>query len=513
MSERAGPLEAALQYLARGWCPMAIPPRSKERLRKWRHLQGQRPSREEVERDFAVEGEGANVAIIGGTVSGGLVFLDVDGAEAEGRVRELNPPATLTVKTARGRHLYFRTKDKVATRRIGLGNGGGLELRGEGAYVLAPHSVHPSGFRYAPEDPAQPVAELPEAVLTLFGVTASAHQAAAEANPEQVPERWLRLVESNPRTRAAWEGQGEHHDQTGSGRDMYLAHEIRRCGFGPEEARRILRAAPYPVGGGRPASYLDRTLAKAYKAGQRRQLPAYGIAPAGPVDDRTFARLAPASKALYHVLLVRRMRPSGVVVRSVELLAVDAGISVKSVGPAGAKLEKAGLLQRHRVAGGRMQYRLFLPPDKGGMREAQAGPGPEDEPPLPQAPRPHEGLAAPAFLPPVQGGVRDEAGPSAGPMPGLLASPPVQRGMSPPVKPGVREIPSPPVQGGVRLSLVTNEEEGSGMAATETASLPARPPCHVCGGGRWWRSSSGVWLCTTCHPPADPVLVAEEVGQ
>lgn len=368
-------LEAARAYLARGWCPMAVPPRSKARRRPWRHLQTRRPTLEEVERDFGAEDGDANVALICGTVSGGLVILDVDGREAEAKVRSLDLPPTRTARAVRGPHLYWRTSDRVATRRLALGDGSALELRGEGSYVLAPPSVHPSGLRYAFEDPDVPLAELPAGVLTLFSTGGTNERPAADrADP---PERWLRLVESNPRTRAAWEGRGDHPDRTGSGRDMFLAHELRRCSFGPEEARRILREAPYPVEGGRTERYLDLTLAKAYQAGRKRQLPAYGIAPAAPVDSGAWARLTPAAKALYYVLLVRRMRPSGKIVWSAEKLARDAGIHVNSIGPAAAQLEEEGLVTRKRVAGSRMEYHvpLISPQESTGVSQAPAEEG------------------------------------------------------------------------------------------------------------------------------------------
>jgi len=37
------------------------------------------------------------------------------------------------------------------------------------------------------------------------------------------------------------------------------------------------------------------------------------------------------------------------------------------------------------------------------------------------------------------------------------------------------------------------------------------PPCPVCGSISWWLSTHGQVVCTFCHPPADPSLVACQV--
>jgi hypothetical protein len=60
-----------------------------------------------------------------------------------------NLPARFTVRTGKGLHLYFAWPTSVSLRNSAGKIGEGLDVRGEGGYVLAPGSVHPSGAIYS----------------------------------------------------------------------------------------------------------------------------------------------------------------------------------------------------------------------------------------------------------------------------------------------------------------------------------------------------------------------------
>ncbi len=241
-----------------------------------------------------------------------------------------------------------------------------------------------------------------------------------------LPPRWVRLVETNPRVRAVWEGEERGcTDESGSVKDMRLAHEIRRRGFTPQEAPRILVRAPYPVGGGRSAAYLSKTVAKAFAAGRRPLAAPYGILPASLIDSGVFAKLPLAAKALLTVLCVRRLRPSGTVRRSAEHLAEDAGISVRTIPAAAAALEEAGLVKRHRVAGGRMLWTVLLPTVQPWVRNASDATNTtaEEEQPAVQRITPGHGPAAAARVPLPRNGPGHRmnfGGLDSGPGPGSL---------------------------------------------------------------------------------------------
>jgi len=93
----------------------------------------------------------ANIAIATGAVSGVFV-IDIDGLDAEIELRRLEAkhgelPATVEVITARGRHIYFQMPETPVRNSAGK-IAPGIDVRGDGGYVLAPPSVHPSGKRY-----------------------------------------------------------------------------------------------------------------------------------------------------------------------------------------------------------------------------------------------------------------------------------------------------------------------------------------------------------------------------
>jgi hypothetical protein len=84
----------------------------------------------------------------------GVFVLDVDGEEGAAAISELvrlhcdDWTNTLTAKTARGKHLYFRWSADTPIRNSASKLACGLDVRGEGGYVLVPPSVHPSGAVY-----------------------------------------------------------------------------------------------------------------------------------------------------------------------------------------------------------------------------------------------------------------------------------------------------------------------------------------------------------------------------
>jgi putative DNA primase/helicase len=127
--------------------------------------------------------EGCNVGIATGH---GLVVLDVDPRHGgDDALYELErghgklPPTASVVTGGGGQHYYFAAD--------GLGNssgrlGPGLDLKGEGGYVIAPPSVHESGRQYEWDELAEP-APLPEWIRERLTATNGAAPPVDDAIP------------------------------------------------------------------------------------------------------------------------------------------------------------------------------------------------------------------------------------------------------------------------------------------------------------------------------------------
>lgn len=150
-AERAATAAAAERYLAKGWSVVPLRPHDKRPLIHWEHLQNERPSEDDIAEWFR-RWPDANIGIVTGEISN-LIVLDVDpkhGGDAalERLERKFRPlSATVEVTTGGGgRHLYFAHPGGLTRNRAGLAQG--IDLRGDGGYIVAPPSIHPSGRPY-----------------------------------------------------------------------------------------------------------------------------------------------------------------------------------------------------------------------------------------------------------------------------------------------------------------------------------------------------------------------------
>jgi putative DNA primase/helicase len=93
----------------------------------------------------------ANIGIATGHLSNILV-IDVDGEVGKASLEQLQAefgrlPKTVTVRTGNGRHSYFRCDGASVGNSVGK-LGQGIDVRGDGGYVVAAGSAHISGNRY-----------------------------------------------------------------------------------------------------------------------------------------------------------------------------------------------------------------------------------------------------------------------------------------------------------------------------------------------------------------------------
>lgn len=151
-TEHPSTAEAAKRYLARGWSVLPLRPRDKRPLIRWEFLKNERPSEHDIDEWFR-RWPDANIGVVTGEISN-LIVLDIDpkhgGDVTLERLEHRFGPLSATVEAVTGgggRHLYFAHPGGFTRNRAGLAQG--IDLRGDGGYIVAPPSIHPSGHRYS----------------------------------------------------------------------------------------------------------------------------------------------------------------------------------------------------------------------------------------------------------------------------------------------------------------------------------------------------------------------------
>ncbi|MFQ5803608.1 MAG: bifunctional DNA primase/polymerase [Candidatus Methylomirabilales bacterium] len=205
---------------------MALPPGTDERnvgkvpLVPWAEFQRRRATEEEV-RIWWTCWPSANIGVVTGAISG-VIVLDVDGEEGQTSLRPMAPvPVTWRSSTGKGQHHWYRHPGGVV--RNFTQRAPGLDLRGDGGYVVAPPSLHRSGAQYAwtiaPED-----SELVPPPAWLEELLARPEQASGRASEAT---DWLALLQGVEK--------GQRHDVA-----VRIAGHFLAIGRSPEETEAML---------------------------------------------------------------------------------------------------------------------------------------------------------------------------------------------------------------------------------------------------------------------------------
>jgi hypothetical protein len=181
--------DVALSYLDFGWSIIPLEPHNKRPYaallpikhdghgnvvynehgrpkHTWEPYQTRQPTLDEV-RQWWAQAPDANIGIVTGAVSG-IVVQDLDGPEGMAEAqRRGGIPTTPISRTGNGLHVLYRHPG----REVGnfARRAPGIDMRGDGGYIVAPPSIHPNGHQYQWQvTPDVPLAEAPEWFVELW---------------------------------------------------------------------------------------------------------------------------------------------------------------------------------------------------------------------------------------------------------------------------------------------------------------------------------------------------------
>ena len=179
-------VESALGLGARGWSIVPIEAGGKKAAIPWKILQKDRWTPEEIEQHYTANVH-HNFGVVTGSISGGLVVLDVDkdagGFESIAKLQsdhEALPKTLTSITGGGGRHYFFHY---AGTFKGSVGKlGKGLDIRAEGGYVVVP-PTDDGRMPYqwdGPED--TPIAPLPAWLANLLQATPEPRPSAISNN-------------------------------------------------------------------------------------------------------------------------------------------------------------------------------------------------------------------------------------------------------------------------------------------------------------------------------------------
>ncbi len=162
-------LAAALAYAERGWRVLPLRPRGKIPITT--HGKDDATTDAATIRQWWQRTPNANIGIATGAASG-FIALDVDaergGLETWARLEGEHGllPTTLTAMTGGGgRHLLFAHPSRRVSNQTNIARG--LDVRGDGGYIVVSPSVHPNGKLYRWMDDQAPIIEMPAWLLAM----------------------------------------------------------------------------------------------------------------------------------------------------------------------------------------------------------------------------------------------------------------------------------------------------------------------------------------------------------
>lgn len=239
-----------------GWSVIPLHARGKKAHVPWKEYQAHRADEKTIKDWLAVWPE-ANPGVVTGQVSG-IFVLDIDGVTGQRSLLEMGTiPMTPYVITAHGQHYYFaypplKPGERIITK---AGIAPGMDVRGDGGYVVGPGAIHESGHEYRWELPPDDVPPAPAPDWLLDIVVTSEPDPLESTVPLYVPTE----ASTNGKARAyalgALKGEAAKVANAADGykHDRLLRSACAVAGFIPHISESEIEQALYEAIAGRAA--------------------------------------------------------------------------------------------------------------------------------------------------------------------------------------------------------------------------------------------------------------------
>ena len=136
--------DAAIEYVEQGLSVIPIQRGTKKPCCPWSEYQHRVPTEEEVESWFDTWPD-AQLALVTGNVSG-VAAIDLDNKQAVEWAKKNLPRTGILQRTRKGWHLFYRTNGEPIPNKAKIIDG--VDVRGDGGYVLIDPSEHEEGGHY-----------------------------------------------------------------------------------------------------------------------------------------------------------------------------------------------------------------------------------------------------------------------------------------------------------------------------------------------------------------------------
>ena len=249
-------LNHALKYLSLGYSVIPLRPGSKEPLISWKEYQSRKASEAEV-REWFQKWPNANIGITTGNLSG-LAVVDLDGPEGIKQGESLGLVSCLISLTGNGKQLWFaHPKDSLVANEVRTYPG--VDIRGEGGYVVAPSSIHPNGKRYRFNRPVLSAEKLPPFPAHFFATPVDGTAGQLVANETRNQSGWI--------AKALEEMTDGNIDDT----LFKVCSRLRNDGYTEQDARVLLE--PHAVRVGASDTHLEDKIRNVWGRYEPKQSP------------------------------------------------------------------------------------------------------------------------------------------------------------------------------------------------------------------------------------------------